>query len=433
METKANYVLIGAFTIAGFLGLLLFLMWFAKIQINRQFAYYDIYFPEVSGLSVSSEVAFAGLAVGKVVDMRLSDGGNGAVRVRVELAEDTPVRVDSRASIEIQGVTGVSNVAITAGSPEAVLLRVANPEGVPVIAANRSALQTLSDQGPEMISRLNTVAEQMTQLLGDDNQARVRSILDNVERSSANLDKALADVTRATNSIASAAEDLTVFGERLDGLSAAATTTMGNVDSALAKFEQTAAKADQTLDSGTATLDELRDYVAGDLRGLTQRLDQTATSLQADLTRLAGRAENSLGGLDAALEVSLQTLASAERAFDSADRVMNGNIEPVVSDLRATLAKLNEAIDRVVADLPEITGRLRDAADSADAAFASLRGMLDSARGPVQAFTQEGLPQFTRMARDLRGLVGNVNELVSTLRRNPSQIFSGPRTPEFRR
>ncbi len=433
METKANYALIGAFTIAGFLGLLLFLMWFAKIQVNRQFAYYDIYFPEVSGLAVSSEVTFAGLTVGKVVDMQLASGESGAVRVRVELAEDTPVRTDSRAAIEIQGVTGISNVAIAAGTPGAPLLRQAQPDGIPVIAANRSALQTLSDQGPEMISRLNTVAEQMTQLLGDENQTRVRNILDNVERSSANLDKALADVTKATDSIALAAADISAFGERLDGLSTAASTTLGNVDTALAKFNETAGKADATLDSGTATLDELRDYVSGDLRGLTQRLDQTAATLQTDLARLAERAGKSLDGLDSALAVGNRTLASAERAFDSADRVMNSNIEPVVADLRVTLGKANEAIDRVVADLPQITGRLREAADSANAAFASLRGMLDSARGPVQAFTKEGLPQFTRIARDLRGLVGNVNELVSALRRNPSQIFSGPRTPEFRR
>ena len=92
METKANYVLIGAFTILGFLGILLFLMWFAKLQVNRQFAYYDIYFTGVSGLSVSSEVTFAGLGVGKVVDMVLADNDNGVVRVRVEVEENTPVR-----------------------------------------------------------------------------------------------------------------------------------------------------------------------------------------------------------------------------------------------------------------------------------------------------------------------------------------------------
>lgn len=433
METRANYVLIGAFTIAGFLGLLLFLMWFAKLELNRQFAWYDVYFPEVSGLGISSEVTFAGLSVGKVVDMQLSDGVNGAVRVRIEVAEDAPVRTNSRASIEIQGVTGVSNVAITAGSPDAPLLRVAQPEGIPVIAANRSALQTLSDQGPEMISRLNTVAEQMTQLLGDDNQSRVRNILDNVERSSANLDKALDDVTTATGSIASAASDISAFGDKLESLGTAAEVTLGNADTALAKFDETAGKADAALDSGTATLNEVRDYVSGDLRGLTQRLDQTASTLQTDLARLTDRADKSLDSLDAALDVGGRTLASAERAFDSADRVMNSNIEPVVADLRVTLGKANTAIDSVVADLPQITAQLRDAAASADAAFGSLRGMLDSARAPVQAFTREGLPQFTRMASDLRGLVGNVNELVSALRRNPSQIFSGPKTPEFRR
>lgn len=49
METKANFALIGAFTVAGFLGLLGFLMWFAKLQLNQQFAYYDAYFPKSRG------------------------------------------------------------------------------------------------------------------------------------------------------------------------------------------------------------------------------------------------------------------------------------------------------------------------------------------------------------------------------------------------
>lgn len=433
METKANYVLIGAFTIAGFLGILVFTMWFAKLELNRQFAYYDVYFPEVSGLGISSEVTFAGLTVGKVVDLQLSDGPNGAVRVRLEVAEDTPVRTDSRASVEITGVTGTANVAITSGSPDAPLLRVAQPDGIPVIAANRSALQTLSDQGPEMISRLNTVAEQMTRLLGEENQTRVTNILDNVERSSANLDKALADVTKATDSIASAASDISGFGTKLDSLGAAAETTLGNADTALAQFDETAKRADGALDAGTAALDELRSYVSGDLRGLTQRLDQTATSLGQDLTRLTDRASTTMDNLDAALSTGQRALTSADSAFASADRVMNSQIEPVVTDLRATLARFNDAIGSVTEDIPAITARLRNAADSADAAFVSLRGMLDGARAPVQSFARDGLPQFTRLASDLRNLSQNLNQLVTTLRRNPAQVITGPRTPEFRR
>jgi len=433
METKANFVLIGAFTLAGFLGLLAFTMWFAKLELNRQFAYYDVYFPEVSGLGVSSEVTFAGLSVGKVVEMRLSQDVNGAVRVRVEVAEDTPIRTNSRASIEIQGVTGVTNVAITSGSPDAPLLREVNPDEVPVILANRSALQTLSDQGPEMISRLNTVAEQMTHLLGQDNQDRVRSILDNVERSSSNLDRALSDVTKATDSIAAAASDISAFGNRLDSLGEAAEKTLGNADDAFARFNQSADKADRALDAGTAALDEVRGYVSGDLRSLTQRLDQTAATLQADVARLGERSGQTLDKLDAALDVGGRTLASAERAFDGADRIINSEVGPVAADLRATLARFNETMERVTEDIPAITAKLRDAADSADGAFASLRTMLDGARAPVQSFTRDALPQISRMTTELRDLVRNVNQLVTALRRNPAQIITGPKTPEFRR
>ena len=419
METKANYVLIGAFTIAGFLGLLAFMIWFAKLELNKQFAYYDIYFPEVSGLGISSEVGFAGLMVGKVIDMQIADGTNAAVRVRIEVQEDTPVRTNSLASLELSAVTGSATMAISAGTPDAPLLREAHPDDIPVIEANRSVLQTLYDQGPEMISRLNTVAEQMTQLLGPDNQTRVHNILSNAERSTANLDKAMADISKATDAIASAADDISAFGGKLDSLGAAAETTLANADTAMAQFNETAKRADLALEAGTATLDQARSYIAGDLQGLTQQLQTTAASVQADLTRLTDQAVPMMG--------------SAGRAFEGADRIINTEVGPVAADLRVTLGRLNDTLASVTADLPDITARLRSAAESADGAFASLRVMLDGARAPVQAFARDGLPQFTRMASDLRALVTNVDKLVTTLRRNPAQIITGPKTPEFRR
>ena len=118
METRANYILIGAFALSGILGLLGFLLWFAQVELDRQFAYYDISFPSVAGLSSASDVRFSGLPVGQVVDVRLSPEGDGTVRVRIEVGADTPVRTDSVATIESQGVTGVSFVGISAGTPE---------------------------------------------------------------------------------------------------------------------------------------------------------------------------------------------------------------------------------------------------------------------------------------------------------------------------
>lgn len=407
METKANYVLIGAFTVAGFVGILLFLMWFAKLQLNRQFAWYDIYFPEVSGLSVASDVSFAGLSVGKVIDMGLSDRGDGTVRVRVEIREDTPVRTDSTASLVPQGVTGVANVAITAGNPGQPLLRTGAP-GVPEIRARGSVLQTLSDQGPQMIERLNTVTAQLTELLGEGNQTRVRNILDNVERSSGNLDQAMADISAATAAIGKAAGGISDFGDKIQGLGDAAQVTLGNADAALTKVTETAGKADALIESGTKAVTSIGDYVETNLTPLTGRISE-------------------------AMPQATQTFAAAEQAFDGAAKALNTDFGPVLGDLRTTLASLNDAIGRVSGDLPEIMTRLRSAATSADSAFVSLRGMMDGARAPVQGFARDGLPQFTRMAVDLRTLIDNANQLVSNLRRNPSQLLTGQRAPEYRR
>src|SRR6056297_4329602 len=152
METRANYVLIGAFALAGFLGILAFFLWFANIQLDRQFAYYDIHFQSVSGLSEASDVRFSGLPVGQVVDVRLSPENDGTITVRVEVAAETPVRTDSVATLESQGVTGVSFVGIGPGTPDATLLTAQGRGDVPVIAAGRSTLQSLSEDAPELVS-----------------------------------------------------------------------------------------------------------------------------------------------------------------------------------------------------------------------------------------------------------------------------------------
>lgn len=420
METRANYLLVGAVTLAGFLGMLAFLMWFAKIELDRQFDYYDVYFPEVSGLSRASQVRFAGLQVGQVLDMQLAEDGSGRVRVRLEVTRDTPVRSDSQASLESQGVTGVTLVGITAGRPDSPLLDTG--QGVPVIQSTASALQTLSDQGPQIIERLNTVAEQLTVLLGEENQTRVSNILDNIERSSGNLDAAMADISSATGAISETASAIAGFGEHVASLSDSAQTTLNKADAALDQLVQAAGRADETLASATETFDSARVFLDGQLGDLTTQLRGAAERVGA----FADRALASMDGLDGAL-------ASATRTFDGANGVIETDIGPVLTDLRTTLTSFGAAVDQVSTDLPQITERLQSAADSADTAFASLRSMLDGASGPVQAFTRDGLVQFTSVARDARTLVENLNQLVTTLRRNPAQVITGPRQPEFRR
>ncbi|MDO5620301.1 MAG: MlaD family protein [Paracoccus sp. (in: a-proteobacteria)] len=385
MENKANYVLIGGFTIAGFLGILGFLLWFANYETNRQFDYYDVYFTEVSGLDIASQVRFAGLPVGQVVDMALSEQQQGRVRVRLEVRADTPVRRNSTAALEAQGVTGLSIVGITPGNPNAPLL-MDGTEGVPVIPATRSVLQTLGDQGPEIIERLNTVADQLTQLLGTDNQQRVANILTNVEHSSANLDQALNDLSAAANNIARVADEFAGVGDKIVPLADGAGQALISIKTA--------------ADSATGALNEAQDYMAGDLRRLSDQVTQTA----ADLSALSASATPAID--------------SATRALDGADRIINTEVGPVAQDLRASLARLNTTLERVNADLPTILGRVRGAAESAQAAAGQVQVMVARAAPGVEAFTREGLPQFAGLARDLRSVTRDISDFVRVLRRS---------------
>ena len=122
METRARYILIGAFTLAGALGLLGFVLWFASVEADRQFSYYEIDFDSVSGLSNASVVRFSGFPVGQVVGLELAPDNSGRIRTRIEVTSATPVRTSSVATVESQGVTGVGFVALTPGRPEDPLL-----------------------------------------------------------------------------------------------------------------------------------------------------------------------------------------------------------------------------------------------------------------------------------------------------------------------
>ncbi|MBA4490398.1 MlaD family protein [Paracoccus sp. S1E-3] len=404
METKANYALIGAFTIAGLLGILGFLMWFARLQLNQQFAYYEAYFPEVAGLSVSSQVLFAGLNVGTVSAIELAPDSPDAVRVTLELAEETPVRTDSRASIDTSAVTGVSQVTITPGLSGSPLLRDVATEEVPVIRSSQTALQTIGEQAPELLSRANVVAQQLTQLFGDQNQERISNILVNLERSTQNIDRTMADVSKAADAIGT-------FGEKLDQLSRTA-------DTALTNFSGASAQAETTL----ASLDG---FVNDDLKVMAEDLKQTAATLKTDLGTLGTRAQTSLDKADAALESVTGTMDAA--------RAVVAEVGPVFTDLRTTLGSISTALANLPDELPRITTNVGNAADSAASAFASLESILDGSRGPLQTFTREGLPQYSRLAQEARGLITNLDQLVTAIKRNPSQILRGQPTPEFRR
>ena len=118
METRAHHVLIGLFTVIVVAAALLFGLWLAKSSSDRQFSEYQVVFNEaVSGLSQGSAVQYNGIKVGDVTQLKLDPKDPRKVLARIRVGGDTPVKQDTHAKLTMTGVTGLSIIQLSGGSP----------------------------------------------------------------------------------------------------------------------------------------------------------------------------------------------------------------------------------------------------------------------------------------------------------------------------
>lgn len=453
METRANYVLIGAFALAGFLGLLLFLMIFANVGFDRRFTYYDVRFESVSGLSRASEVRFEGLSVGQVVDVRLAPEMDGRIVVRLEVLEETPLRTDSIARISSQGVTGVSFVALSAGSPDAPMLR--GTAEIPEIEAARSTMDVLFEDAPRVVSQVLETLERVNDVLSDDNRGRVAQILINLENASENLDGALDDFAEVTRIVAEASSGIAQFTERLEPVADAAVVTLGNVDSALATYTGLAARVegtldvgDQTLESAKRALDTVDLFLADDLPALTRDLTETSATLRRQAEAVGGdarttlaaftqagdeatarlrEARSTLAGADAMLARLTETLDIVDRAAGSFDSLLEGAGAALVSETREMVAAATTAVTAVTTaateDLPAVMADVRQAATTAAQVVESVGADLSRASGRVDGVLETAQETMTQVGDTF----ANANDTLAAIN---SALEVGERTLE---
>ena len=122
METRANYVLIGVFTLAVVFGAFGFVWWLERAGEGGGRKSYEIVFDSsVSGLRPGAPVHFNGIRVGEVGALRLDSTDPRKVVVTVSVASAVPVRADTRASLEYQGLTGIASVAMAGGRRKSVV------------------------------------------------------------------------------------------------------------------------------------------------------------------------------------------------------------------------------------------------------------------------------------------------------------------------
>ncbi len=183
METRANHVIIGAFTVAGLFMVLVIGLWAARYAAEDTWREYEIVFEHpVTGLSVGSTVQYNGINMGSVRELNLSPEDPSQVIARVRLEADAPVREDTVARLTVSGLTGVAFIQLRGGSPGSPPLE-PGPDGrPPQILAEESGLQRLIDASEDIASMASEVMLRVLDFLSEDNAERISHTLDNFDQ-----------------------------------------------------------------------------------------------------------------------------------------------------------------------------------------------------------------------------------------------------------
>ena len=291
METRSNYVMVGAVTVALLAGTLLFIVWLAGLS-NTTKKCYDIYFAQgVGGLNKGSNVSFSGVPVGQVTKISLLPNRPEFVWVRVDVDDQTPVLQGTSAQIHGVGFTGVSEIQLTGAERGKAPIRQVGPQGCPVIPATSGGISALLNSAPELIDRIQRLTERLTELLSDKNQNSISDILENIDVTTQQLrahapelGQTIAEIKIASHNAGLAANNVAALTDNTNRLvNEQGRPAMENLNKAIVSARQAADNLDAMITDARpgvqnftkSTLPEANKLVR-DLRSLSNSLEQVS-------------------------------------------------------------------------------------------------------------------------------------------------------------
>jgi phospholipid/cholesterol/gamma-HCH transport system substrate-binding protein len=295
METRSNHILVGGVVLALLAALAAFFVWLAGISGGKT-KQYDIFFKQsVEGLAKGSSVSFGGVPSGQIVEIELWRENPEFKRVRVQLKQETPVLQGTTATI-LGSFTGPSSIVLDGaikGAPEIADL---GPAGAPVIPTKPGGLGALLSNAPQLLERLSTLTERLTELLSDRNQASIAGILDNTNRLSRELAARGPDIA---STLADARIAIRQTGDAVEKMGNLADDVRGQSGPLITDLRQAVASANRSMITLDETLKEAKPGVQAFSKQTLPEVGQLVRDLRVmseSLTAVAGRLDQGGAG-----------------------------------------------------------------------------------------------------------------------------------------
>lgn len=443
METRANYVIVGIFTLAAILAAFGFVYWSAAVDGRGETAELRIRIPgSASGLGRGSAVLYNGVKVGDVSRVYIDalNPTDAIADTRIDVR--TPITTSTQADIGLAGLTGQANIELKGSrlSEPSLIEEAAKKNMVAEITANPSAVTNLLQTAQDIFKRADSV---LGELEGFTKEAR-------------------GPLTDSVNNVKTFTDGLAKNADAIDNLLASVSTLSKTLDSASVKLDSTLTSAEDLLNS--VDRDELREIITNvtkftktlsdssdKLGTVVSGVDDTVRSI-GDLVNGAKATIQRVGDVAEHIDPTLvsKTLKNFEQASESATRIgddirkvtdkfstRSGDIDQAISSATELAQRLNQSSVRVDGILVKVDTLLgsEDAdglAKEAKATLQSFKQVADQLNAKIGTildgmarFSGQGLRDVEDLARDSRRSVQRIEETVNDLGRNPQRIIQG--------
>ena len=457
METKANYAIVGIFTVLAVIAAFAFVYWTAAVGDRGETATLRVRIPgSASGLGRGSAVLFNGVKVGDVQRVFIDANNPNAAIADTLVDRLTPITQSTQADIGLAGLTGQANIELKGGNvQEARLLDEAEKAGkVAEITANPSAVTNLLQTAQDIFNRADKVITNLEGFVGD-----ARGPLTETVNNAEKFSQALADnadgIDKFLESVSSLSTQLQSVSGQLNSTLDSAKGLLDAVDrqqiaeivqntSALTKnLNTTSGRLDTVVSDINGAVKSINEF-AGDARQTLGKVDGIIASVDpSDVKSLVGDVKNAASQANQAVANFRTASESATKAADDVAEftgkfsARSQDVDKFISDASQLAERLNKASERVDGILAKVDGLLGD--EDTQSVMVDLRETLNAYKKVADTlnarmgtitdglarFSNQGLRDVESLVRDSRRSIGRIEQAITDLERNPERIISG--------
>lgn len=453
METRANYVTIGVFTLLVIAMGFGFIYWLKRFDEAGTRTELLLEFEgTVSGLAVGGIVYFNGIKVGVVSNLEIDPDDPKKIIVTTDIAQSTPVKTDTRAEVNFNFLTGVAYVELFGGSADDPSI-FAGP-GEPTLEGKPASLFDVFAGASRMFREAEKSMKEVNKMVAEVTPSVTTSIK-NVEAFTDALAANAEGVNEFMANVSDMSQTVGTLATKLEGIVDRADQTIAAVDAE--RIRQTMAEAQQfvqRLNEASTNIGPIMTdvrKVAGDMTQLSTKLDTTLDNLNGVVGAIdPKKIETSLDGistfagkLGGASDDFDQILADAKSAADNVNK-FTANIQSHTGDVDAIIAQARQLTERVNAASTRLDGLLGQAQSflgteggenfftEAAAAAKAIRQIAETfdqraneIAGGIARFSGRGLDNVQALVNELRASVSRIDRAVAAIERNPSSVVFG--------